>query len=192
MTKDHELTEAEKGTILALKPHFTHAEIGAQLGRPCTTISDFIQRTRKRESLENLPRPGRPRKLSDADNRLLVRNAEAETRVPFKELKNTTNVDVSGQTIRRRLREAGIRKWRAVKRPLLNKEHVKKRLEWVRAHRHWTVDDWKHVIWSDECAVQKDSNATGYWVFRRQNKQEKYDPRNVRAKARDGNLSQMI
>ena len=56
----------------------------------------------------------------------------------------------------------------------------------------WTVDDWKRVIWSDECAVQKDSNATGYWVFRHQSKREKHAPQNVRMKSKDGNLSQMI
>src|SRR5579859_6386672 len=61
-----------------------------------------------------------------------------------------------------------------------------------KAHRHWTVDDWKRVIWSDESAIQKDSNAMGVWVFRHQNKREKYAPWNVRTKARDGSLSQMI
>src|SRR5205809_6263845 len=40
--------------------------------------------------------------------------------------------------------------------------------------------------------MQKDSNATGVWVFRRQNKREKYAPRNVRTKSKDGNLSQMV
>lgn len=79
-----------------------------------------------------------------------------------------------------------------MKRPFLTQEHARKRLIWARAHQHWTVEDWKRVIWSDECAVQKDSNATGVWVFRRQNKQEKYNPRNVRVKARDGYLSQMV
>ena len=30
------------------------------------------------------------------------------------------------------------------------------------------------------------------WVWRRQNKREKYDPKNIRPKARDGDISQMI
>ena len=63
--------------------------------------------------------------------------------------------------MRRRLREEGIRKWRAVKRPFLTQKHAKERLVWAKAHRHWTVDDWKRVIWSDESPMQKDSNATG-------------------------------
>ena len=90
------------------------------------------------------------------------------------------------------LREEGIRKWRATKCPLLTQEHVKKHLVWARAHQHWTVEDWKCVVWSDECAVQKDSNTIGYWVFQRQNRKEKYAPQNVRMKAKYGILSQMI
>jgi transposase len=192
MTTRHELTDAQKGAILALIPLYSHAEIGARLGINRRTISHFVSRTRERESIENLPHPGRPRKLSDTAIRYLVRTAESNTHVPFEELRNLTNIDASIRTIRLRLREGGIRKWRAVKRPFLTPKHAKQRLAWAKAHQHWTVDDWKRVIWSDECPVQKDSNATGDWVFRRQNKREKYAPHNVRMKARDGHLSQMI
>jgi transposase len=48
------------------------------------------------------------------------------------------------------------------------------------------------VIWSDECAVQRDSDGAVMWVFRHQNKQEKYDPKNVRGKSKGGYISQMI
>ena len=128
---------------------------------PHTTITSFINRARERESIENLPRPGRPQKLSDTTVRYLKHNAESNTHVPFKELRNLTNIDVSIQTIRCRLREDGIHKWRAVKRPFLTPNHTKRRLAWAKAHQHWTVDDWKCTIWSDECSVQKDSNVTG-------------------------------
>ena len=110
MTKEHELTDAQKGAILALVPLYSHAKIGAQLDIPRRTISSFVSRAKERESLENLPRPGRPRILSDATVRHLVRNAESETRLPFKELKSLTNIQASEQTMRRRLRENGIRK----------------------------------------------------------------------------------
>ena len=172
MTQRSELTDVQKGAILALRPLYSYAEIETQLGIPHSTIFSFVNCAQKRESIENLPRPGRPRKLSNTTIRYLVHNAKSETRVPFKELRNLSNIDASIQTMRRRLRGEGIRKWRAVNCPLLTSEHAKKRLDWAKAHQHWTVNDWKRVIWSDECAVQKDSNATGYWVFRRQNKRE--------------------
>jgi len=66
-----------------------------------------------------------------------------------------------------------------VKRPLLTQKHAKEHLVWAKAHQYWTVDGWKRVILSDESATQKDSNATGYRGFGRQNKREKYAPQNV-------------
>ena len=125
MSQRHELTDAQKAQILALEPHFSHAEIGTQLSIPRSTITSFLECTQTRQSIENLPRPGRPRKTSTTTDRYIVRTAETKTRVPFKELRNITNVDVSIRTLRRRLREDGIRKWRAVNRPLLTKRHAK-------------------------------------------------------------------
>lgn len=49
-------------------------------------------------------------------------------------------------------------------RSLLTWRHVARRLKWTRAYRHWTVDDWHKVIYSDECAVQKDSDPCSMWV----------------------------
>jgi transposase len=141
MTKGKELTDVQKGAILALIPLYSHAEIGAQLGIYPDTINKFVRCTREHDSIENLPRSGRPRILSDATIRHLVRNAESETHVLFKELKNLLNTDASVQTMRHRLRENSIRKWRAVNSPLLTSEHAKKHLAWARAHQHWTVDD---------------------------------------------------
>jgi transposase len=112
--------------------------------------------------------------------------------MPFKELKSIANIPVSEQTIRRRLKEKGIRKWRALERALLTEEHVQKRLKWASAHRHWTIEDWAKVVWSDESAIQKDSDPRTVWVWRHQNKAEKYMPKNVLGKKRDGQLSQMI
>ena len=103
MTKGSELTDVQKGAILALIPFLSYAEIGARLNILRSTIASFMQRTRKRESIENLPRPGRPRKLSNTAIPYLVCNAELQTRIPFKELQNLTNIDASIQTMRRRL-----------------------------------------------------------------------------------------
>ena len=192
MTKGSELTNAQKQQILALEPHYSHADIGIQLNIPRATITAFLLRTRKRQSIENLPHPGRPRKTSTTTDRYVVRTAETQTRVPFKELRNITNVDVSIRTLRRRLREKGIRKWRAVNRPLLTKRHAKLRYKWAKLHRHWTSSDFERVIWSDECIVEKQNRST-VWVFRRQNKREKYASKNIQPTVKHGGgVSQMI
>ena len=179
MSERHELTTFQKGEILALAPHFSHAEIGSQLSIPRRTISDFIDRFETRQSIENLPRPGRPRKTSNTTDNWLVRNAESESHIPFKELTNTLNIDISTRILRRRLQEAGIRKWRAVKRPLLTEEHAKQRRLWAKLHRHWTPKQWRRVIWSDESMIKQDTDSGTVWVFRRQIRIEKYAPKNV-------------
>jgi len=139
-----------------------------------------------------LPHTGRPQKTSARFNRQLIHAALAISRVPFTELRHILNSEVSVSTIRRRLHDDHIRKWRAVERALFTEKHAKKRLEWAREHRTWTREDWERVIWSDECAVQKDSDSRQVWIFRHQNKREKYDPKNVRGRRKGGGLSQII
>jgi len=74
----------------------------------------------------------------------------------------------------------------------LTQKHATNRLKWAKAHRHWTVEDWRKVAWSDECAVQKNSDPRQLHVFRRQNKEEKYAIKNIQPKSRDGYISQII
>jgi len=192
MAKRHELTDFQKGEIIALASHFSRSNISRQLWVPRQTVSSFLTRYNKRGSIENIQHCGRPRKTSSADDQHIVNIAESHSRVPLTEIKDLTNLDISKQTIRRRLREAGIRKWKAILRPLLTDKHAKERLKWAQAHRHWTIDDWLRVIWTDETTVEKQNNSCDIWVFRRQTMKEKYAARNVRGKAREGRVSQMV
>ena len=187
-----QLTAFQKGQIEGRRHTMSHAGVGRELGIPRRTITSFLSRFDEHGTIENLPRPGAPRKTSAAGDRYIVRTAESETRLPLAELRVQINEDVSEQTIRRRLHEAGIQKWRAVNRPLLSKKHAAQRLEWAREHRTWTREDWAKVAWSDESAIQKDSDSHVQWVFRRQTKDEKYACKNIRGKSRDGTVFQMI
>jgi len=64
-------------------------------------------------------------------------------------------------------------------------------LKWAIAYANWTVEQWAKVIWSDECAIKKDSDGKIVWVWRHKGKAEKYLPKNVRPRKRDGGLAQM-
>ena len=59
-------------------------------------------------------------------------------------------------------------------------------------YQHKTREDWAKIAWSDECAIRKDSAREQMWVFRHQTKEEKYAPKNVQGKTRDGDVFQMI
>jgi transposase len=189
----HELTEFEKGEIIEGCKFFKQAEVAHDLEISPQTIATFLSRTKKRKSTNNLPRPGAPRKLTNSDVHYLVRTAESETHVPLAEIAvNTTFSNVSVQTLRRRLREEGIRKWKAVGRCLLTNKDAKARYKWAWEHRHLTEEDWAKFAWSDECLIKQDSDPRQSWVFRHQTKCEKYDPKNIRTTLKYGGVKQMI
>ncbi|KAG0921928.1 hypothetical protein G6F31_020115 [Rhizopus arrhizus] len=39
------------------------------------------------------------------------------------------------------------------KKPLLSKQHKERRLAWAMAHKDWTTDDWRRMVFSDETKV---------------------------------------
>ena len=170
----------------------TDAEIGHELHISRRTVSNFLTYLENRQSSKNLPRHGCPRITTEAQDKCILSAAETNAHVPFASLQNIVNIPASMSTIRRRLHEDLIRKWRAVKRTLLNKEHAKKRLEWALKYQHYTREDWAKFAWSDESTIQKDSARQQVWVFQHQTKDEKYAPKNVRGKARDGDVYQMV
>jgi len=90
-----ELTDFQKGEIVALRVSKSHREIGHQLGIPHRTVSSFLELYDQRNLINNLPHPGAPHKLSAADIRYIVRTAESQTRIPLAELRVDTNSTVS-------------------------------------------------------------------------------------------------
>lgn len=41
--------------------------------------------------------------------------------------------------------------YQALRHVFLDAIKKEKRLRFARAHEHWTVEDWRRVIWTDEC-----------------------------------------
>jgi transposase len=70
------------------------------------------------------------------------------------------NYDVS--TVRRHLRAAGCKTVKPYRRPYLNEAQVIKRYNWAKAHKDWSVNDWKAVLFSDETIVQITDNCPQY------------------------------
>jgi ribonucleotide reductase beta subunit family protein with ferritin-like domain len=38
----------------------------------------------------------------------------------------------------------------AAHKPKITMHNAKNRMEWCKAHRHWTLEQWKCVFWIDE------------------------------------------
>ena len=67
-----------------------------------------------------------------------------------REWQDTSGIDCSSRTIRRRLDNAGLYGRVARKKPLLTDRHKTARLNWAKERKDWTLNEWNKVIWSDE------------------------------------------
>ncbi len=102
-------------------------------------------------------RPGRPRKLTPRQERLLMRRVEenrhASSLQLFKEVESQTGVTTSRDTIRRTLQRNGMHGCRPRKKPLLKPRHKKAHLEFARAHADKDEDYCDSILWSDETKI---------------------------------------
>jgi len=52
-------------------------------------------------------------------------------------------------------------------KPLLSKHHCRERLDFAIAHKDWTVEDWKRVVWSDETKINHLGSDGRSWVWKK-------------------------
>jgi transposase len=114
---------------------------------------------------------GRPAKLSAHDKRRLVRlvtSGKADNAAQLQqELRSTSDVQVSVQTIRNALRKEGLTSAVKKKKPLLKPRHIKQRYDFAVKHQHWTEDDWFRVVFSDETKINRLGSGGRVWVWKR-------------------------
>ena len=82
------------------------------------------------------------------------------------EFQTDSGSNVSTRTVRRELHEMGFRGRAATHKPKITMRNAKHRLEWCKAHHHWTLEQWKHVIWSDESRFTIWQSDGRIWVWR--------------------------
>jgi len=78
-----------------------------------------------------------------------------------------TGESISVRTVHRALKKAGMIAVVKRKRPLLTKRHRKARTDFSLAHKDWTVEDWKRVVWSDETKINHLGSYGRKWVWKK-------------------------
>ncbi|KAJ1310446.1 hypothetical protein OPQ81_007179 [Rhizoctonia solani] len=123
-------------------------------------------RARYRPDLE-VATAGRPCKLDATAIRhavhLVTHGSSITTTEAMKTLSTIIGVALSTQTFCRALKSVGLRPVKKVKKPKLNTQLRKLRIEFARAHEHWTAEDWKWVLWSDEVKINRISSDGIVW-----------------------------
>lgn len=130
----------------------TYEAVAHAVGRTAATVMNNIKKFKATKSFERAKTSGRPRKTSRTDDIKLMIDMQKNRDITAEQLlKENPEIIVCPETVRRRLKESGeFNSYWKVKKPFINKKNRRKRVEWCRAHRGWTKQQWARVLWSDE------------------------------------------
>ena len=99
-------------------------------------------------------RSGRPKATTESEDKFLRVNSLRDRQLTGHQLQAQLNSgrskQVSVSTVKRRLGAAGLTGPVAARKALLRSQNKTKRLAWAKKHCHWTTEDWKKVLWTDE------------------------------------------
>ena len=158
----------ENSIISLLDRGLSSCQIAVQLGISHSTVMRECARFRPNKEKQ---KGGRPAKLTTVDKQNIIRNitsGKADTAVGLvRDLGGSAGIRVSSETVRRTLKDAGLKAITKKKKPYLLPRHIRQRLEFALRHQHWTVKDWKRVIWSDETKVNRLGSDGRKWVWKK-------------------------
>ncbi|KAG0803659.1 hypothetical protein G6F20_013331 [Rhizopus arrhizus] len=139
-----------------LRSKKSNSKVAKQVGVSRTTVQKYRS---SRKMSGNVDEGGRPSLISQrmvSYIRRLVTLGRKNTAVEIqKALKEEFGMSISDSTVRRVLKKAGFIAFVKPQKPLLRTQNIIKRLQWAKSHQHWTVDDWKRVIFSDETKINR-------------------------------------
>ena len=159
--------ETYNNVVSLLDRGLSARKIATELGVSRATVDSLCEKSRPDIQKSQ---GGQPTKLKPTDKHRLVRmitsgKVDSATQVT-QELRDISNVDVSTETVRRALKESGLKAVTKKKKPRLLPRHIRQRLDFARKYQHWTVEDWKRVVWSDETKINRLGSDGREWVWK--------------------------
>lgn len=147
--------------------------VARQLNISRYSVRRVYQRYRETGGYERRRGSGRARATTARDNRFLKLKSLQNRRLTAvdlaHQLQEVREVEVSRWTVRRRLAEGDLTAHRPANGPKLTPAHRQARLRFAQEHVHWTVDQWRRVLFSDESRLCLHSNDGRGRVYRRPN-----------------------
>lgn len=155
--------------------NFTIPQIANFFDTTQRTIYRTLRRLRPEEN--NVRQRGRQRKTTPREDRYVVQRVRRQRTATASsinnDLRNTTGVQVSNETIRRRLNEVGLRARRRAACPLLQPRHRATRLRWAQDHENWGIAEWSRCLFTDESKFNFFRSDGRVLVWRRTNERFK-------------------
>ena len=160
MGKKRGLSVAERSKIVTLHEEgYSERQILNRVKFSKTAVHQAIVKFRNCGSFQDLHRSGRPRVTSQRDDHLIKRMAVRSPTSSSKKIRSALLLKgtvASTATVKRRLAdEFGLKAYKPAKKPRLTPSMKAKRYAFAKAHQHWTTENWRKVLFSDESTVQQ-------------------------------------
>jgi len=168
MGKVSDLTPRKRAKIeILIKEGYCGTVIANKVGVSTASVSRLRKKLNFGQSLDvkRAGKCGRKRKSTERDDSFIVRESlkdRIKTATQIWVDVKTRDIDISKETVRRRLREAGLNAHRPLLKQKLTPAMTKKRYAWAKTLRNWTEEDWKRVVFSDESIIQCKSAGSRY------------------------------
>jgi len=145
------ISTASRYGIVALHTYgVSNRKIAEHLSVTRNAVAAVLKRWKATGVPHSGSRTGRPRATDEETDVNIVVTAKIEPFTPPRGIKRKLDLEVSPRTVDRRLIEAGLYgRVARRKRKYTNAERVK-RLAFANGYRHWTAEQWKKVLFSDE------------------------------------------
>lgn len=182
---------------LALKWHrngWTNKKIAKELEAHPSTIGRILSHIQQTGHLSPTKSPGRKRILSSREERLASRKIQttpgATALTISKELEEAHGKAIRPDVIRRSLHRQGLFGRKKAKKPFLNRQQRKARMNFAKLYLEKDENFWRSVIFTDETAFQIFPCFGGQWTWRRPS--ERLNPKNLAPSVKHGGGSVQV
>lgn len=168
MERRHLTRDEMMRAIGLLEAGMRQVDVARQIGTTQSVISRLHRRYREEGDVAERHR-GRGRITSPRQDRFLQLTARRNRNVTAPELQirlqEVHQVEVSADTVRRRLHESNLRARRPLRVPPVTRGNRGARLVWAQEHILWTNANWANVLFSDESrfGIYPDSRRVRVW-----------------------------
>lgn len=186
------LNEAQRNNAIGrLQCGVSFSAVARNFNVAPSTITRLWYRYQRQGSTRDLPRSGRPRVTTRAQDRYIrLRHLRDRITTATSTAHAVPGMHrISAQTIRNRLREGGLRARRPLRGVVLTARHRHQRRQWCQTHRVWNRLRWRRVWFSDESRFVLHHAEGRTRVYRRR---ERFAPCCIREVNRFGGGSVMM
>ena len=133
-----------------------------------STVNRIVKRYEESKDFYHVKKKsGCPHKFTTHDVCITARMLASTQAHDVADLQKQHFPNLHADMIRKRLTKCRLKAYVCRTKPFLSDAHKKQQLEWAEAHAHWTVEDWKSVIFSDESKFNLFGSDGHCWCWRK-------------------------